>query len=258
MITVQIYPSTAELLEHLAPATVEVARASAAQSGLFAFALAGGTTPESFYRLLAQGVWQERFPWDDTVFFWGDERAVSPKDPKSNYRMAMKAMLESAPVPTTHILRMRGEETDLKKAAAEYQSQITAVLGHRELRFDLVLLGMGEDGHTASLFPDSPAQSETERLVADNRDPDGAGRLTFTFPLINRAHNVFLLVTGERKAHIVKQIFSGRGNFPIRDVCPAAGQLTWWMDRAAAASLSKQDVDRYIENYQKQAVSHAG
>jgi 6-phosphogluconolactonase len=252
MISVQIYPSTSELLEHLAPATVEVARASAGQSGLFAFALAGGTTPESFYRLLAQGVWEERFPWDDTVFFWGDERAVGPKDPKSNYRMAMKSMLERAPVPPTHILRMRGEEPDLKKAAADYQAQITAVLGHRDLRFDLVLLGMGEDGHTASLFPDSPAQAESERLVAENRDPDGAGRLTFTFPLINRAHNVFLLVTGERKAHIVKQIFTGRGNFPIRNVHPAAGLLTWWLDRAAAATLSKKDVEDYMERYREE------
>ena len=169
MISVQIYPTTSELLEHLAPATVEIARAAAEQSGLFAFALSGGTTPESFYRLLTHGVWKDRFPWHDTVFFWSDERAVGADDPQSNYRMAMGAMLERAPVSATHILRMRGEEPDLEKAAADYEAEIAAVLGNRELRFDLILLGMGEDGHTASLFPDSPALAEESRLVAANR-----------------------------------------------------------------------------------------
>jgi 6-phosphogluconolactonase len=249
MIAVQIYPTTSELLEHLAPATVEIARAAVAHSGLFAFALAGGTTPESFYRLLAQSPWKERFPWDDTVFFWSDERAVPPEDPQSNYRMATSAMLQTAPVPPTHVIRMRGEEPDLEKAAADYEAEIVAVLGDRQHKFDLILLGMGEDGHTASLFPGSPALAEGKKLVAANHTEQSGTRLTFTFPLINRARNVFLLVTGERKAPIVKQVFSGRGNFPVDKVRPGDGQLTWWLDRAAASSLSKKEIDDYIERY---------
>ncbi len=252
MISIQIYPTTSELLEHLAPATVEISRAAVEQSGLFAFALSGGTTPESFYRLLAQDFWKKRFPWHDTVFFWSDERAVRPDDPQSNYRMAMDTMLCSAPVSATHIVRMRGEEPDLEKAAVDYETEVTSVLGNRHLKFDLVLLGMGEDGHTASLFPGSPALTERERLVVANRvESSGEGRLTFTFPLINRARSVYLLVTGERKAQIIKQVFSGRGNFPVQKVRPGDGQLTWWMDRAAASDLSKQDIEDYIQWYRE-------
>lgn len=250
MISVQIYPTISELLEHLAPATVEIARAAAEQSGLFAIALSGGATPESFYRLLSQGVWKERFPWRDTVFFWSDERAVPADDPQSNYRMAMGAMLEHTPVSATHVLRMRGEEADLQKAAADYEAEVAAVLGNRQLKFDLVLLGMGEDGHTASLFPGTPAVSEEDKLVMANPlGKKGESRLTFTFPLINRAQAVYLLVTGKRKAQIVKQVFSGRGNFPVEKVRPADGQLTWWMDREAASALSKREIDEYVERY---------
>ena len=250
MISVQIYPSTSELLEHLAPATVEIARASVEQNGLFAFALAGGSTPEGFYRVLSQGVWKERFPWRETVFFWSDERAVGPESPESNYRLAMGAMLSAAPVSPVHVIRMRGEATDLEQAAAEYESEVVAVLGGRNLKFDLVLLGMGEDGHTASLFPGSAAVAEEHKLVVANRvESLNANRLTFTFPLINRARNIFVLVTGERKAGIVKQVFSGTGNFPVQKLRSADGQLTWWMDRAAAAPLTKQDIDEYIERY---------
>lgn len=250
MISVQIYPTTAELLEHLAPATVQIARHAVEQYGLFTFALAGGSTPESFYRVLSQGVWKDRFPWRETVFFWSDERAVPPDNGKSNYRMAMDAMLSGMPVSSAHVIRMRGEQKDLDLAAADYESEVTAVLGGRRLKFDLVLLGMGEDGHTASLFPGSPALHEKERLVAANRvDSLGENRLTFTFPLINRARAVYLLVTGERKAGIVKQVFSGSGHFPVCGLHPADGEFTWWMDRAAAAALGRQDVDNYIAGY---------
>ena len=250
MISVQIYPTISELLEHLAPATVEIARAAAEQSGLFALALSGGATPESFYRLLSRGVWKERFPWHDTVFFWSDERAVGPADKESNYRVAMDAMLSGAPVSPVHVIRMRGEEPDLERSALEYESEVVAVLGGRKLRFDLVLLGMGEDGHTASLFPGTPAVSEEDKLVVANPlGKKGESRLTFTFPLINRARAVYLLVTGKRKAQIVKQVFSGRGNFPVEKVRPGDGQLTWWMDREAASALSKREIDEYVERY---------
>lgn len=258
MISVQIYPTTAELLEHLAPATVQLSRSAVEQSGLFAFALSGGSTPESFYRLLAKGAWKKRFPWNDTVFFWSDERAVGPKDPKSNYRMASEAMLSAMPVPPTHMIRMRGEEPQLAVAAEQYESEVSAILGARHLKFDLVLLGMGEDGHTASLFPGTSAVSEKEKLVvANSLGKSGESRLTFTFPLINRARAVYILVTGERKAEMVKEVFSGHGNFPIQKVHPGDGQLTWWMDRAAASSLTKKSIEEYIARYRKES-SKAG
>ena len=251
MISIQIYPTTPELLEHLAPATLELANSAVEQYGLFVMALAGGSTPEKFYRLLSDRGWKKRFPWKKTLFFWGDERAVGPAHKESNYHMAMESLLSRAPVPKDHIIRMRGEAAELNHAAEEYEASVRSALESRRLKFDLILLGMGDDGHTASLFPGSPAETERERLVVAHSPGDSAaGRLTFTFPLINLARSVFLLVTGEHKAGIVKRVFTGTGDYPVRRVMPVDGQLTWWMDRAAAADISKTAMDGYVGRYQ--------
>lgn len=246
MTSVQIYPRSSDLLEHLAAAVVEIARSAVEQQGLFAVALSGGSTPGSFYRLLAGDPWKARFPWSDAVFFWSDERAVGPADPASNYGMAREAMLAGAKVPHTHVIRMQGEAQDLDRAAREYESEIVAVLGGRNLRFDLILLGMGEDGHTASLFPGTAAEDETEKLVTVCESPRlETRRLTFTFPLINRAGAVFLLVTGEKKAATLKKVFQRAGRFPVLKVRPSDGQLAWWLDRAAAAELGRHEIEEY-------------
>lgn len=254
MISIQIYPTISELLEHLAPATVELANSAVEEEGLFTFALAGGATPESFYRLLSGGVWKKRFPWKKTLFFWGDERAVAPDDPESNFCKARQVMFSRVSVPEDHIIRMRGEESDLNRSAADYEAKIKTLLQKRRTKFDLILLGMGEDGHTASLFPGSPGESEREKLVMANPIAQlKTTRLTFTFPLINQARSVFLLVTGMHKSEVIKKTFLHRSQYPVHKIQPREGQLTWWMDRASAADLSKKDIEEYMEWYQKES-----
>ncbi|MBV9464183.1 MAG: 6-phosphogluconolactonase [Verrucomicrobiae bacterium] len=243
---VQIYPTDQELLEHVSPALFESAQSAIDQHGSFVIALTGGSTPEQFYRYWSTGPWKNRFPWEKTYFFWGDERAVGPDDPESNYRLAEKSLLSKVRVDRTRVFRMEGEAKDLSAAAAQYEAKVREVLGGRDLRFDLILLGLGEDGHVASLFPGTKGASESEKLVVAHRvDKLDSWRLTFTFPLINRARSVFFLVTGERKTEIVAKIFKRHGDFPAHRVQPY-GQLTWWLDRAAAADLSKQEIEAFV------------
>jgi 6-phosphogluconolactonase len=220
-----------------------VARASAAvhANGRFAVALSGGSTPKALYSLLASGS-VPSIPWEKIYFFWGDERPVPPDHPDSNYRMTYEAMLSRVPVPKENVFRIRGEEKDPELAAAAYEQGLRKffVLKPREFpRFDLVLLGLGPDGHIASLFPGSTALNEKNRLVVANWvEKFKTWRITLTLPVLNHAACVMLLVSGSDKASIVKQVFENPdAHLPAQQVRPMDGELLWLMDQTAAHDL---------------------
>jgi|SRR5882724_4913047 len=194
----------------------------------FRIALSGGKTPAPIYSRLA--VIGHDLPWESTRITFGDERCVSPDNPESNFRMARETLFVPAAVPEKSILRMRGE-IDPQVAAPEYQGQLDLMATQRGepiYRHDLILLGLGDDGHTASLFPGTVALAETTRLVVANFVPKlDAWRLTFTFPLINQARHVCFLVGAAKNASLIERVIEGDPQFPASRVNPSAGDVTW-------------------------------
>ncbi|HEU5197439.1 MAG TPA: 6-phosphogluconolactonase [Methylomirabilota bacterium] len=240
---IEVLDDATALADAAARAIVEIAEAAVKARRRFTVALAGGNTPRTTYERLAASPQREQMPWDRTWIFFGDERAVPPDHPDSNYRMANAALLSKVPVPSAQVARIRGEAEDSEVAAADYTRVIAEAFGSRrgELpSFDLILLGMGVDGHTASLFPGSPVLKEVFRPVAAVHAAAAAipERLTFTFPLINAAARVMFLVAGSEKAKVVKAVMTDSGtSLPASMVRPINGRLTWLLDRPAAALL---------------------
>ena len=198
------------------------------EDGQFRIALSGGNTPRPVYSGVA-GI-GEKLPWDRIKITFGDERCVPPDNEQSNYRMARETFFEPGHAPESSILRMRGE-IDPKIAAQEYQDQLDRLAkerGEEIYRHDLILLGLGEDGHTASLFPDTAALEETARRVVANFVPKfDAWRLTFTFPLINQARHVCFLVNATKHADLIERVLSGDPQYPAARVNPLEGDVTW-------------------------------
>ncbi|NLN76504.1 MAG: 6-phosphogluconolactonase [Armatimonadetes bacterium] len=211
---------------------------SVAEQGRFCVAVSGGSTPKGMYESLAEEH-LATVPWYRTELFFVDERCVPPDSLDSNYRMVHDLLLATVPIPETGIHRFEGELSP-ETAAGRYEQNIHAVMG-RDPRFDLIVLGMGDDTHTASLFPYSPALNETGRLAVSNYVQKLAtDRLTLTIPLINRAHSVIILVLGESKAQALADAMSGTEDIemhPVQAVRPTHGRLLWIVDRAAAAKL---------------------
>jgi len=241
--TVTIVPDPDALADAAARLTVDVAAAAIAARGRFMWALAGGETPRATYSRLALPPFRERVDWRRTWVFFGDERAVPPDHAGSNYGMAHEALLSKVPIPAAQVLRIRGEAEDLEVAAAEYARALSEAFGTRRgtlPRFDLVLLGLGVDGHTASLFPDSPVVREVFRAVAAVHVAAASipQRLTLTLPVFNAAARVVFLVAGAEKAKVVKAVLGERATLPAAMVRPADGELVWLIDRAAAVQLS--------------------
>jgi 6-phosphogluconolactonase len=210
--------------------------------GCFYVALSGGSTPRGLFSLLASD-FAPRIPWRNLYFFWGDERHVPPDNPESNYRMARETLLTRVPVLPEHVFRIHAEEENADAAARAYEETLRTVFALRpgEIpRFDLVLLGIGTEGHTASLFPDSPALNETQRLVVANRvDKLNTDRITFTYPLLNNAAQVMFLVSGSDKAEILRLILQdANANLPAQRIRPHNGKLLWLADRNAASRLN--------------------
>ena len=208
----------------------------------FAVALSGGSTPKNMFALLANdAALRNRMPWDKVHFFWGDERHVPPDHTDSNYRMANEAMLSKVPVPPGNIHRIRAENPDAGKAAEEYEQELRRFfkLGTEQLPpFDCVFLGMGSDGHTASLFPGTKALHEGKRLVVSNWvDKFQSYRITLTTPVLNNADLVIFLVSGEEKAEPLRVVLEGQKQpelYPSQLIEPTHGKLLWLVDRAAA------------------------
>lgn len=237
---IEVWPNSHALIMRAAELFTETARQSVAERDSFKVALAGGSTPHALYNLLAGEIYAPRMPWAETHVFWGDERCVPPSSDESNYRMAHEAMLARVPVPFAQIHRMRGE-IEPAEAAREY-TRLLEENFEGPPRFDLILLGMGEDAHTASLFPRSAALLDTEHLVAAPYvEKLKAYRLTLTLRVINAAASVIFLVAGENKAEALRAVLEeeGRGqDYPAQLVSPARGELLWLVDEAAAERLS--------------------
>lgn len=203
-------------------------RAAIAARGLCRIALAGGQTPRAIHaEMLKQGA---GLPWDHLQFTFSDERCVPPESPDSNYLMAKESLLDHLVLPPGNIFRLRGE-IDPEEAAREYEEKLAAVAaryGEERYAHDIILLGMGPDGHTASLFPGSPALDETVRNVIPARGPKPPPqRLTFTFPLLNAARHVVFLAKGDDKLPLIEEIIAGRCTLPAAHVRPTNGKLTW-------------------------------
>jgi len=238
--TLTVCADPATLAESAANLIIDAATEAVRERGRFMLCLAGGETPRKTYELLARPEFSARVRWDRTWAFFGDERVVPPDHPESNYRMASETLLSRVPIPPKQVLRMRGEDPDAEGAAAAYAAALAAAFGTRrgELpRFDLVLLGLGVDGHTASLFPGSPVLREVFRTVAAVHVAAAQipQRLTLTFPVFNAAARVIFLVAGAEKAKIVKAVLSDQALVPAGLIRPTDGELIWLADRAAAA-----------------------
>jgi len=207
---------------------LEPARKAMAKRNEFRIALSGGNTPAPVYARIA--VEAHDFSWESVRFTFGDERCVPPDDPQSNFRMARENLFVPAAVPEKSIMRMRGE-IDPQTAAHEYQAQLDAIAtehGEPIYQHDLILLGLGDDGHTASLFPGTAALEEGARRVVANFVPKlNAWRLTFTFPLINHARQILFLVGASKSPQLVERVLAGDQQFPAARVNPAAGEVTW-------------------------------
>jgi 6-phosphogluconolactonase len=213
----------------------------------FTLVLSGGSTPENTFSLLASDeTFRSQIPWERIHFFWGDERHVPPDSTESNYRMANKAMLSRVPVPVENIHRIKSENPDANEAAEQYEEELHNFfkIKHGQLpRFDCVLLGMGTDGHTASLFPGTEAMYEKSRLVvATGVKQFQTYRITLTLPVLNDADFVMFLVNGNEKAEILKKVIEGKGlptPLPAQLIRPTHGKLLWLVDKAAANQLNQ-------------------
>lgn len=242
---IRVLTTPQELFAAAAEEVVRLANESVTARGRFTIALSGGSTPKSLYNLLATNA-RTTLPWDKMFFFWGDERHVPPTDPDSNYQMANEAMLSKVPVPPGNVFRPAAENPDAAVVAKEYESTLRKFFQLEPgqfPKFDLILLGMGPDGHTASLFPGTAGLQEKSRLVIANWvEKLKTHRLSLTFPVLNAARCVAFLVSGTDKAPVLKAVLEGTGSgesYPAAMVNPAGGKLIWFLDRAAASGLSQ-------------------
>ena len=248
---VEISRDAEALAAAAAELVIRAARDAIEKRGRFTLVLAGGSTPERTYSLLTG---PERLPavdWSKVFFFFGDERFVPPGDPASNYGMAQRSLLSRLPNAAARVYRIPTEEATSAEAAAAYSSALGRYFEQAPdstpaPQFDLVLLGLGDDGHTASLFPGKPAVRVADRWVTSSPPgdlPPPVDRVTMTYPLLNAARHVVFLVAGEKKAIVVKEILKenpGRDKYPAAGIVPAAGSLTWLLDEAAASRLTRR------------------
>jgi 6-phosphogluconolactonase len=238
---IRIFETGEEVARAAADYFVETAEKSISAEGRFSVALAGGSTPRRTYQLLASEEYRNRVPWSQVHIFFGDERCVPPTHPDSNYRMAEEAMISLLPIPEANVHRMVGEG-DAVANASLYEGELQAFFdGAMWPRFNLVLLGMGDDGHTASLFPGTEALNETRAWVVANWvEKFKTYRITLTAPAINHAENIVFLVAGAGKAERLPEVLGGPRNprqLPAQLIQPVNGSLVWLVDKAAAARL---------------------
>lgn len=243
--SIEVLPDEETLALRAADLFALVAQEAAAARGRFAVALGGGATPRRFFELLARQQFSQKIPWRRTHIYWGDERCVPADDAASNYGLARDTFIKHVPVPVANVHRVRGEEQP-ERAAALYDGELQAMAALQRPKtelpvFDLVVLGLGLDGHTASLFPHSPALEEEERLAVAAPAPDGSSRVTVTYPVINAARYVWFLVGGAAKAGMVAEVIEGLRvpkAVPAQAVAPVHGKLLWLLDEAAATELN--------------------
>ncbi len=235
----RIHSDSESLGRAAALALVDVVRQTLETNDHFSIALSGGATPLVLYGLLA-GEFASRFPWDRVHFYWGDERYVSHDDPQSNFRVFRESVMSTVRIPLENIHPMSTSRSDPDDGARDYEALLRNKFGGDWPRFNVILLGMGKDGHIASLFPGSAALDEKTRWVVSVRaDAEPPVRLTLTPPVMNAASNVWFIVSGSEKAGILKRVMTGPPDprrFPASAVRLAKGGIVWWVDEDAAAS----------------------
>ncbi len=242
-----VFPDREEMGREAAAAFARWASEAVRGGGRFAAALSGGATPRPLYRSLAGSPFREAIPWKGVHLFWGDERCVPPDHPDSNYRMAYETWISKVPIPLENVHRMRGKD-DPKAAADEYEEQLRAFFGSAGWpAFDLILLGVGVDGHTASLFPGSSVLNQQRRWVAAPFvEKLKTHRLTLTLPVINNARRVLFLAAGEEKANIMKTILTtdpAEAPLPAQLIRPRHGRRLFFLDQFAAAWMNRKRGD---------------
>jgi 6-phosphogluconolactonase len=239
---VRIHPDGDAVSREVARAIFQRIHETLATANRFSLSLAGGQTPRALYRVLATE-YRDTIPWSRLHLFWGDERYVPRDDPRSNYRLVGESLLDPVPIPKENVYPMPTDLPEPEEAAAAYEQTLREWFPSSWPRFDLVLLGMGPDGHTASLFPRSPALAEQVRWVAAVRAPvEPAVRLTLTLPVFNHAALVFFLVTGTEKADALRRVLAGPSEpiaYPASAVRPGEGRLVWWVDERAAQHVKR-------------------
>ena len=233
-----------DLFQAAADEVIRAAASAVTQRGRFTIALSGGSTPRSLYTLIAANAGTS-LPWDQMFFFWGDERHVPPDNPESNYGMAKETLLSKVGIPPANVFRIPSENPDAAAAAEAYEQTLQKffVVAPGEFpRFDFILLGLGPDGHTASLFPETAALREKSRLVVANWvEKLKTTRITFTLPVLNAARCVAFLVSGTDKASVLHEVLESNApaeKYPSKLVRPSEGKLIWLVDRAASSLLS--------------------
>ncbi len=235
-----------ELSDHAAKIFTEAALSAVKRESRFTVCLSGGSTPRRLYGLLAQKQISDQIPWQKVHIFWGDERCVPLGNPDNHFSMTSELLLNHVPIPPENIHPMHGEYQDPEQAAREYESHLTEFFGLEPGEFpsfDLILLGMGDDGHTASLYPGSPGLMENRLMVFAHYIPQRQNhRLTLTFPVINSAHRVVFLVAGAEKAEALRSVLEDEKglNRPAMLIDPTNGTVTWLVDRAAAGLTRKK------------------
>jgi 6-phosphogluconolactonase len=239
---IRIFDDPGALFRGAADEFASQATAAVQSRGNFTVALSGGSTPKSLYGLLATNT---SLPWTKILFFFGDERQVPPDHAESNYRMVREALLSKIPVPAENVFRVPAENPDARQAAEAYEQTLRKFFSPPPgefPRFDMVLLGLGPDGHTASLFPGIPALKEKSRwVVSDWVEKFKTYRITLTLPVLNNAAVVMFLVSGQDKASMLKEVLQGNQPgelFPAKLIRPSNGELIWMVDRAAAGQLT--------------------
>jgi len=245
-----VEPDPAALARRAAQYFLEMSREAVEARGRARIAISGGSTPKATFALLADpnGPWRAHMPWENLELYWVDERCVPPDHADSNYRMTREAMLDQVPLRPEQIHRIQGE-LEPEAAAAHYESELRnsfRLEGAESPRFDLVALGMGPDGHTASLFPGTEAIHEIGRLAVANHVPQQkeSWRITLTWPVINHSSSVFFLIAGQDKAAVLNEVLTGPHDperLPSQLIWPASGILTLILDKAAAALLPATD-----------------
>ena len=238
---VEVFDSPQELFRAAAEKFCVLGSSAIREHGKFAVALSGGSTPRGLHQELVTH-FASRLDWSKVFFFWGDERHVAPDSSDSNYRMANETLLSKLPIPPENIFRVRSELPDARQAAAKYEQtlqQFFHLNSDSFPRFDFILLGMGPDGHTASLFPGTAALQERDRLVVANWvEKLNTFRITFTYPVLNDATCVMFLVNGDEKAEMVRRALKDpAANLPCQKVRPDDGELLWYLDKGAALKL---------------------
>ena len=227
-----------ELSEAAAGAIADLIAGTVSRRGRFALALSGGSTPRTLHNLLGT-VYRKKIPWEAVYIFFGDERYVPHTDNQSNYLMAGETLLNLVPIPKRNIYPIPTDHSDPVKAAEAYERELRNHFQENGSSFDLVLLGMGKEGHTASLFPDSPALDESRRWVISVDVPAiPHKRITLTYPILNQASAVYFLVSGSDKSSALREVLARGSDFhtyPAKGINPVHGKLDWWVDSAALA-----------------------